>query len=101
MIVSQVGFFTVPVGLVLVAVLGWRWPGEALGLAEGAAAVAVLIGAINLDYRPCPPGGVTILRPGRTDAGCGGFDGTPWLVGGLVGMIGVAVLFWLLKRASG
>ena len=98
--VSQIGVFTIPIGIVLVAVCAYWAPRDALGFLEGAGIVCAVIGAMNLDYRPCPSGGTTILEPGQTDAGCGGFDGTPWLVAGLAVSVAVA-LVWLTLRRRG
>ena len=99
--VSQIGFFTVPLGLVLVAVLLRRGGDEeALGLFAGAGAVAALIGVLNLDYHPCPRG-VHVLKPGETSFECGGFDGTPWLIAGALAMAAALICFELLRRRRG
>jgi hypothetical protein len=100
LIVSVVGTFTVPVGLVLVGLLYWRGRGtEALGLFEGAGMVIAFVGLINLDYHPCP-GGTVVLTHGETSFECGGFDGTPWLVVGAVLMVASGLAFWRLRRSA-
>jgi hypothetical protein len=96
MIVSAVGVFTVPAGLALVLVLIVLAPREVVGFVAGVGATVAVIGALNLDYRPCAS--VEILRPGQTDFECGGFDGTPWLVGGLALLAAAVLLFVALNR---
>jgi hypothetical protein len=100
LIVSQIAFFTVPAGLVLLLVL-LRYGGneEALGLFAGAGAVATVIGVLNLGYHPCPRDGPVVLPPGQTSYECGGFDGTPWLILGAALMTAAVVGFALLRRS--
>jgi hypothetical protein len=99
LIVSQIGFFTVPAGLVLVlALLRYGGNEEALGLFAGAGAVAAVIGVLNLDYHPCSDGPV-VLPPGQTSYECGGFDGMPWLIVGAALMTAAVVGFALLRRS--
>jgi hypothetical protein len=99
LMVSQVGAFTLPVGLVLVGLLYWQGRGtEALGFFEGAGMVIAFVGLINLDYHPCP-GGTVVLKPGQTSFECGGFDGTPWLIVGAVLMVAAGLAFWRLRRS--
>jgi hypothetical protein len=98
--VSQIGFVTIPVGVLLVVILAFAAPKDAVGFLEGVGIVAAVIGAINLDYHPCPRGGTTILKPGQTDVGCGGFDGAPWLIGGTALAVAVFVLWSLLRRRA-
>lgn len=83
--VSQVGLLTIPLGALLGIWLSRRGAGwEALGLLAGVGLVGALIGLINLGANPCPSDETVVLGPGETDASCGGFDGRPWLVAGLV-----------------
>jgi hypothetical protein len=46
--------------------------------------------------RQRPPGGDVVLQLGLESFSCGGSDGTPWLVAGLVVMALAAVLYWRL-----
>lgn len=103
--ISQVGLFTIPaaalltVGLVRSGATGR----EMLGVVEGVGGVGVAVGVIHLDFNPCPSNGTQgtfVLAPGQTSASCGGFDGLPWLIAGLVVMAGALVAFWLLTRPS-
>jgi hypothetical protein len=96
LIVSVIGAFTVPVGIALVIVLTARAPREFVGFVAGVGATAAVIGALNLDYQPCAR--IEVLRPGQTDYECGGFDGTPWLVAGLVLIVAAVLLFLALRR---
>lgn len=96
--VSQIGLLTVPIGVVLAIWLARGNPGrEMLGLLEGVGAIGVVVGLVNLDYRPCPSGQV-VLRPDQTSFSCGGFDGTPWLIAGLVVMALVPLAYRQLRR---
>ena len=100
LIVSQIGVFTFPAGVVLIVVLTWHAPRHALGFVAGVGAVGVVIGALSLDYHPCPRDGVTVLEPGQTSFECGGFDGTPWLVVGAVLVVAAMVGYALANRRS-
>ncbi len=94
--ITSLAFVTLPVALVLVAVLALRAPREAVGLVAGVGATIAAIGALNLDYTPCAR--VEVLPRGTTDFECGGFDGTPWLVVGLALVIAAVLLFLALRR---
>src|SRR2546421_4318796 len=82
--VSVIGLFFLPILLLGPLVLA-RLTGaaEALGVVGGGGSVIALIGLLNLDYQPCPNGTV-VLPPGQTSYECGGFDGTP---SGIVGVL--------------
>src|SRR4051812_6916478 len=81
--VSQIGVFTIPVGLVIAIVLSRRAArSDALGLVIGAGLVAVVVGLLNLDYSSCGDGGDLRVGPGQ-EVSCGGLDGRPWLAAGL------------------
>jgi hypothetical protein len=56
-----------------------------------------VIGVLNLDYAgPCPTH--VTLAPGQTSsASCGGFDGRPWLIAGLVVIALTLLAFWSLN----
>jgi hypothetical protein len=97
--VSQIGLVTVPVGVVLALWLGRRggWGKEALGLVAGAGLVSALVGVINVDYRPCSSGSV-VLGVGRTSSSCGGFDGLPWLIVGLVLVTAGTLMYLAVTR---
>jgi hypothetical protein len=99
--ISQIGVFTIPAGLLLALVLSRVAGGnEALGLLEGVGAVGLVIGLINLDYRPCPTSETITLAPGeQIEASCGGLDGLPFLVAGLALMaIGLIAYRWMTRR---
>lgn len=98
--VSQIGLLTVPVGMLLTAwlVRARRTGRELLGLAAGVGAVSVLVGGLNLDYRPCPTDGV-VLAYGQTEFSCGGFDGLPWLIVGVMAVVVAGVAYALLGRS--
>ena len=93
--ITSLAFVTLPVAIVLIAVLVLRAPREAIGLVAGVGATVAVIGALNLDYTPCAR--LEVLRPGQTDFECGGFDGAPWLAAGLA-LIAAAVLVFLALR---
>lgn len=99
LVVSQIGFFTAPLGMVLTALLVRRtnMAAEVLGALAGAGAVSTFVGVVNLDYHPCSDGPV-VLPPGQTSYECGGFDGTPWLIVGAALLIGAVVGFAVLRR---
>jgi len=100
--VTQLIFVSFPVAAVLIALLALRSQGpELLGIPLGVGALGVWIGANN-HYTPCPSNGVFTLLPGQREASCGGFDGLPWLVAGVMVMLGSLVLYAVLTRhASG
>jgi hypothetical protein len=90
--ITSPGVFTVPLGLLLVVFLTrTRGNGhELLGLLEGAAAIIVLIGALNLDYRSCTAES-HLVRGGPS---CGGVNGPPWLAAGVMLMLLAVIAFW-------
>jgi hypothetical protein len=99
--VTALGIFTLPVGVLIVAVLRLRRPtAEAWGLLAGIGAIVAWIGSLNLDYRACTTsnaGHLTLTVAGRssTTYSCGGVNGLPWLiVGGCAA--GVAILAYVL-----
>lgn len=96
--VTALGVFTFPLGLVVVVwLMRTRRSGrEALGLLEGAGAVVVLVGALNLDYRSCASGPV-FLHSVRGGSSCGGVEGLSWLVVGAVVMLLAAVAYGSLR----
>lgn len=99
LVVSQIGLFTLPIGILLILVMRRRGESrERLGLLAGAGAVGAVVGFANLNYRPCSSG-VTVLRIGQASVSCGGFDGTPWLIAGLATMMLAAVAYWRIRRA--
>lgn len=98
LVVSQLGLFTLPAGVLVALFLRARGERrERLGLLEGAGVVSAVVGVVNLNYRPCSSGDA-VLRVGQTSVSCGGFDGTPWLIAGLVTMTLVAVAYWRIGR---
>jgi hypothetical protein len=99
LVVSQIGLFTLPIGLVLALIFSRGSRGrEMLGLLEGAGGVSAVIGLVNLNYRPCS-GGPLLLQPGQSSISCGGFDGIPWLIAGLATMTLAAAVYWRLSRS--
>ena len=96
--VSVLGLFFLPILLVGPVILArLTRAGEAIGVIGGVGSVIALIGILNLDYRPCPSGPV-ILPPGKTSFECGGVDGTPWLIVGVVLMAAATLAYSLLRR---
>ena len=99
--VSQLAIITVPLAAVLIGFLARRSNGpELVGAVVGAGAVGVLIGVINLDYRPCPSNGVLVLPVAAREASCGGFDGLPWLIAGASVMLAGVLLYGILNLRS-
>ena len=99
--VSQLAIVTVPLGAVLIGFLARRSNGrDVVGAVVGAGAVGVLIGVINLDYRPCPSNGVLVLPVGEREVSCGGFDGLPWLVVGASAMLAGVLSYGILTLRS-
>src|SRR4051812_14515671 len=89
--VSQIGVFTIPVGLVIAIFLSRQAArSDALGLLVGAGIVAVVVGLFNLDYSSCGGGGELRIGPGH-EVSCGGLDGRPWLAAGLL-LVGAGLL---------
>ena len=80
--VASFGLLLLPVAAVALIVIWARvrvWP-EGLGAFEGLAAVALLIGLLNLGRTPCPRDGTLVLQPGQHDASCGGVAPAPFLI---------------------
>jgi hypothetical protein len=98
--VTALGILTLPVGVVIIAVLGLRRPtAEAWGLLAGIGVIVAWIGSLNLDYRGCTSNAahLTLTVAGRSSAtySCGGVNGLPWLIAGGCAA-GVAVLAYVL-----
>ena len=73
---------------------------ESLGLVLGAGVVVLLVGLLNRDYEPCPPGGRLWIPPSAppgTSVSCGGMDPTPWLRSG-VALCGVGLIAYVAAR---
>jgi hypothetical protein len=87
------GIFLLPIAVAVAILVARRvrvWP-EALGALEGAAAVALLVGFLNLGSTACPSSGAVTLAPGQRDAGCGGLEPGPFLIaGGVLAIAGLA-----------
>jgi len=100
--VTSLGIFAVPVGIVLAALLLRRHrDASGWGFLAGVGVLVSLVGAINLDYQPCPAGPIHgVIPPGGGSSfsgSCGGVDGLPWLVVGLV-MLAVAVAAYVVVQ---
>jgi len=81
---ASIGLFIAPLAAVaiwLVLRFGRAGP-EMLGMVSGAGVVSLLIALLNRGTRPCSEEGLR-LRPGETEATCGGLDAVLWLVAGL------------------
>ena len=97
--ITALVFVTLPVAVLL---SWWLWRHDAgsgrLGFVVGLGALAMVIGAIHLDYRSC-----TTLATARQRASgsyaCGGVNGPVWLGGGgLVTVAGAAAFLWSFRR---
>lgn len=110
-VVVALSLALIPISIILVPllVLGWInlskhsrvWP-EMLGIADGLAIVALMVGIANLNSRACAdipdaPGKMT------SSISCGGASPTPFLVAGIVsafgGLFGYAVTSYLKRRS--
>ena len=54
---------------------------------------------MNLDNKACPKGPV-VLRPDQLQFSCGGFDGRPWLIAGVIAIGLAALLYRRLSRPA-
>jgi hypothetical protein len=102
--ISALAIFTLPLGILAVLVLRRRSGGrEALGLLAGFGVVMGAVGSIHMHYQACSAtGGSLFLRVGQTHVGssCGGVDGIPWLIDGVVLVATAAILYLLASRRS-
>jgi len=97
---ASIGLFIAPLAAVaiwLVLRFGRAGP-EMLGMVSGAGVVSLLIALLNRGTRPCTEEGLR-LRPGETEAICGGLDPVLWLVAGLV-LVAAGVVAYALARRS-
>jgi hypothetical protein len=94
------GILLLPVAVAVAILVARRvrvWP-EALGALEGAAAVALLVGFLNLGHTPCRSGVVTYGL--GQDVQCGGVAPGPFLIaGGALAITGVVAYARLRMRA--
>jgi hypothetical protein len=101
--VSALGLFTIPLGIVLVFILGRRHSDRsALGLLAGVGVMVALLGLINLGNQPCPPGPQrAVALPGQvgTSFACGGIDGLPWMIVG-IGLVALAAFSYVARRPA-
>jgi hypothetical protein len=99
--VTSLGIFAVPVGIVFALLLLRRHrDASGWGFLAGLGVLVSVVGAINLDYQPCPPGPVKgVIPPGGSSVSgsCGGVDGLPWLIVGLV-ILAVAVAAYVVAH---
>jgi hypothetical protein len=74
---------------------------EALGFPVGAGAFWAVVSVGHLGDQPCPSysGHVILLGPGPVE--CGGVDGTPWLIAGLLLVAVPTILYWYLDQRHG
>ena len=72
---------------------------ESLGLVLGAGVVVLLVGLLNRDYEPCPPGGLSIPpgAPPGTSVSCGGSDPAPSFASGFTLRALALVAFFALR----
>ena len=102
--ISALAIFALPLGILAVLVLRKRSGGrEALGLLAGIGVVVAVIGSTHVRYQACSAtGGSLFLRIGQTSVGssCGGVDGIPWLIAGVVLTAAAAILYLLASRRS-
>lgn len=94
-----------PVGAlsVLALVLTARsWP-ELLGVGSGIGSLALAIAFLNRNYSPCPVVPTTGTRfPGTQLPACGGNDPLPWLLAGMILILGsIAAYAWARSRPRG
>jgi hypothetical protein len=102
--ISALAIFTLPLGILAALVLGRRSGGrEALGILAGVGVVIGVIGSIHLHYQACSAtSGSLVLPVGQTSIGssCGGVDGVPWLIAGVVLTASAVILYLLAARHS-
>jgi nitrate reductase NapE component len=94
-----------PIGALsaLVLILTARsWP-EVLGVGSGIGSLALGIAFLNRNYSPCPDAPTTGIRlPGHRPPDCGGIDPLPWLMAGMVLLLGsVAAYAWAQAHSRG
>ena len=103
---ASVGLLVLPFGMVLFGLLIAYAPDprDRWGVFTGVGAVGILIGLLNIDNRPCA-GWVSGQETGSTSSGatssvsCGGLDGRPWLVIGVL-LIVVSLVVYRRRRAD-
>lgn len=98
---ASIGIFVLPFAIAGTAAVRNRarfWP-DGLGMGAGIGIMAIVIGVLNLGYRPCPSGSIS-LGPGQTSFECGGFDPVPWFVAGSL-LVAASVLAYLFVRDRG
>jgi hypothetical protein len=99
---ASFGFLLLPVAgaaLIVIAARVRVWP-EGLGAFEGLAAVALLIGVLNLGRTPCPRDGTLVLHPGQHEVSCGGVAPAPFLIVGLATAIAAIAVYRNLRDRS-
>jgi hypothetical protein len=101
--VTALGFFVVPVGLLLAIGLARRRRGmDAVGLVAGIGVMVAWIGSINLDYHACSSSSVSLALPrGSTRSAvysCGGVNGTPWMIVGVTALLAALVVYIVATR---
>jgi hypothetical protein len=100
-VLSFVGLFTLPLAAVLTWLL-FRYSTDkrdAVGIFAGVGAVLIYIGTAHLGESPCPASGVLTIPAGEYGSvSCTNFVSTPWLVRGVVLLIGALVLYRVVRR---
>ena len=101
--VTALWFVVLPIGLLLAGIV-WRRVrvAGAPGAIVGIGLVVAVLGAVNLGNRACTDGSTAFhgtLKPGGParviSNGCGGINGTVWLITGTVLILGtVALMTW-------
>lgn len=102
--ISALAISALPLGILAVLVLrshsGRREP---FGLLAGIGVAIGVIGSMHVHYQACSAtGGSLFLRVGQTSVGssCGGVNGIPWLIAGLVLTAAAVILYLLASRRS-
>jgi hypothetical protein len=102
--ISALAIFALPLGIVAVLVLRRRSSGrEVLGLVAGIGLAIGVIGSIHVNYQACSAtSGSLVLPVGHTSVGssCGGVDGIPWLIAGVVLTAAAVILYLLASRPT-
>lgn len=98
---SFAGLITLPLAAVLTWLL-FRYSvhkRDAIGLVAGGAAVLVYVGSAHIGESPCPASGTLTIAPGGpASVSCTDFVSSPWLVSGVVVLIGALGLYWIIRR---
>jgi hypothetical protein len=102
--ISALAIFALPLGILVALALRRRSGGrEELGLLAGVGIIIGAVGSIHMHYQACSAtGGSLVLPAGHTSvsSSCGGVDGVPWLIVGVLLTAGALILYWRASRRS-